>query len=587
MDNKTIKSRLEVSEEILEKIKKVQNDEERFSLWDKFTESLWDFEAVRDELSSSDWDKWTALRDDFNAILNEETDNRARLCEENVAESERLLESGDKELLKKNQEEWFVCFDNQHKVGKTSIEMGKIDLTVRLGLGDDKEQGLTSVKSSVKGFFKSMKEKREEKKEIREEQIKAWNEHVRKCADQNRIKQIEHISEYLDLKTLEKFGPIIFAKIVIEIVYYVSKDDSPDVEEKIIYVEFYNDKGKTLTVKKDKLPVESDELYRVLFKIIPFLVVYEDEERERFFGDFDGTKRQCFKNIKWNRGSDYCCDSYGIYTEKVPFFTTRTENEDSTIEEPGDVFVRKDEVEYLDNESLVYLLHIINYWKENNLAELAGEYKKWGKIKKMLSEIEPIVLQEKEKRGITESMKKPVETYGEKGEENVEYALKWLPGYKSLRENIEEKIYLLAEDITDEKQEIDHIVVGENGVFLIETKYFKGNIRIDKYNNWTRTLDDGKAEGLVNPVQQVERHHLVVSSILTDLIDPNDIHDIICLAHESCTIDGAENSIVPVMKTDMLNHYIKNKTSEVKYSEKDIKNIIDKLEFEKIDEDEE
>lgn len=585
MENKTIKSRLELSEEILEKIKKVQNDEERFSLWDDFTKSLWDFEAVRDELSSSDWDKWTALRDDFNAILNEETDNRARLCDENLAESERLLEAGNEELLKKNQEEWFVCSQNQMKVGKTLSEMLRIDMSVRLGWKDEETDNVAaSVKSSVKGFFKSMKEKREEKKEIREEQIKAWNEHVRKCAAQNRIKQIEHISEYLDLKTLEKFGPIIFAKLLIEILYY-ENDDGTCGDRKNIYVNFYNDKGKTLTVKKDKLPVESDELYRVLFKIIPFLVVYESDEREGDFGDFEGTKRQCFKNIKWNCGSEYSCDSHGIYTEKVPVFTTRTENEDSTIEEPGDVFVRKDEVEYLDNESLVYLLHIINYWKENNLAELAGEYRNWGKIKKMLSEIEPIVLQEKEKRGITESVKKPVETYGEKGEENVEYALKWLPGYKSLRESIEEKIYLLAEDITDEKQEIDHIVVGENGVFLIETKYLKGDIKIDRFNNWSRTLDDGKTEGLVNPVQQVERHHLVVSSILTDLIDPNDIHDIICLAHESCTIEGAENSIVPVMKTDMLNHYIKNKTSEVKYSEKDIENIIKELEFERIEED--
>ena len=580
MDNKTIKSRLEVSEEILEKIKKVQNDEERFSLWDKFTESLWDFEAVRDELSSSDWDKWTALRDDFNAILNEETDNRAHLCEENVAESERLLESGDKELLKKNQEEWLVCFDNQLKVGKTSIEMGKIDLTVRLGLGDDKEQGLTSVKSSVKGFFKSMKEKREEKKELREERIQAWNEHIKKIADQNRIKQIEHISEYLELKTLENFGPIVFAKLLIGVQHY-KNDDGTCGERENIYVNFYNDIEKILTIEKDKLPIESEELYRVLFKIIPFLMVHENEEYESYYGGFEGTKKQCFNEMKWNRGSEYDCDSLSEYSEKVPL-SFRTDNEDSTVLEPVDVFIRKEEVEYLDDKALIYLSYIINYWQENNLAELAGEYKKWGKIKKMLSEIEPVVSEEKKKRGITESLKKSVETYGEKGEENVEYVLKWLQGYTSLRESIEEKIYLLDEDISDEEQEIDHIVVGENGVFLIETKYLKGDIKIDRFNNWTRTFDDGKTEGIVNPIQQVERHHLVVSSILTDLIDPNDIHDIICLAHESCTIDGAENSIVPVMKKDILNHYIKNKTSEVKYSEKDIKNIIEKLEFERI-----
>ena len=113
-------------------------------------------------------------------------------------------------------------------------------------------------------------------------------------------------------------------------------------------------------------------------------------------------------------------------------------------------------------------------------------------------------------------------------------------------------------------------------MFLIETKAYSGTIRIDAQGNWIRSKGDGVEEGLRNPVAQVNRHHLVVEKIL----GVSEIYDIICIANDKSIIEGAENSVVPVVKSDMLGHYISNykKDSDKRYNEEEVKELKAKLE---------
>lgn len=159
---------------------------------------------------------------------------------------------------------------------------------------------------------------------------------------------------------------------------------------------------------------------------------------------------------------------------------------------------------------------------------------------------------------------------GKKGEEEVNYALKWLDkSYQVLRGG-GEKIKIQNTEFIDEVQEYDHIVIGPAGIVLIETKAYSGKINIDKDGNWTRFKNDGWV-GTVNPVQQVRRHEKLIHSFIPDDIP---IYSYICLANSNVVIEGSENSIVPIVKSDLIVEHIENLEIKNELTKKDIDDCI-------------
>lgn len=147
------------------------------------------------------------------------------------------------------------------------------------------------------------------------------------------------------------------------------------------------------------------------------------------------------------------------------------------------------------------------------------------------------------------------------GEKEVEYALKWLDSsYVRIPKTSEgrygeKSIVLYNPDFIDESQEYDHIIIGKQGVFLIETKNYAGKLIVDKYGNWRRIKKDGVEEGERNPIQQLRRHEKLLRSIIGEDIP---IINIICMAHPKMIIEGVENCSVPLVKSDLLVEYIEN-----------------------------
>lgn len=170
--------------------------------------------------------------------------------------------------------------------------------------------------------------------------------------------------------------------------------------------------------------------------------------------------------------------------------------------------------------------------------------------------------------------------WGRKGEEEVDYVLKWLPDrYCVIQKDCQGKyndhvILLENPSFTDEAQEFDHLVVGPQGVFNIETKNYAGKLYIDKAGNWIR-LKKGETEWMAeeNPAQQVFRHRVLLQSIVGDAIP---IIDVICLAHPNLMIAGQENSSIPVIKKDLIADFIVDyRTNEL--TRGDILSIRDKI----------
>lgn len=170
---------------------------------------------------------------------------------------------------------------------------------------------------------------------------------------------------------------------------------------------------------------------------------------------------------------------------------------------------------------------------------------------------------------------------GEKGEAEVNYALKWLVGdYIKFDRTPSGKygqyaIILNNTKFIDEPQEFDHIVVGPQGIFNIETKNYAGKLIIDTNGNWIRIKSDGSEIGERNPMQQIRRNEAVLKSIVGEDIP---IISILVMANPKIIIEGVENFSIPLLKSDRLEEYISTYKNDKAYTKSEIKTIHDKIE---------
>ncbi|SFP84684.1 Nuclease-related domain-containing protein [Butyrivibrio proteoclasticus] len=162
---------------------------------------------------------------------------------------------------------------------------------------------------------------------------------------------------------------------------------------------------------------------------------------------------------------------------------------------------------------------------------------------------------------------------GRKGERNVNYALQWLSrDYVVLNDG--NSITLKNDEYGPYRQEYDNIVIGPQGIFLIETKYYSGEIRVNKNGDWYK-VKDSKTCGISNPLQQIEQHEKLMGSIVgTDI----PITNIICMAHPKVIIKGRKNCQVPIVRCDRIAYYIENnKTDKKTLTDLDIQHIKKKI----------
>lgn len=96
--------------------------------------------------------------------------------------------------------------------------------------------------------------------------------------------------------------------------------------------------------------------------------------------------------------------------------------------------------------------------------------------------------------------------------------------------------------------------------------------------NWIRIYDNGTKKGILSPVAQIDRHYAVLESILENYVDSKNIHKIICIAHPTAIIEGEDNCHVPIVKSDVLNYYIKNICSKNSYVNIDVNLIKEQIE---------
>lgn len=111
-------------------------------------------------------------------------------------------------------------------------------------------------------------------------------------------------------------------------------------------------------------------------------------------------------------------------------------------------------------------------------------------------------------------------------------------------------------------REIDFIVVGPNGIFAIEVKHHRGEIRGSETDRAWRQKKRSHAgnfyeQDMRNPVSQIKSAVYLLKNYLTSHGVNNWIQGIVVFTNSECSL-SPDNSTVPVLRLEQLAPYIRN-----------------------------
>ena len=124
---------------------------------------------------------------------------------------------------------------------------------------------------------------------------------------------------------------------------------------------------------------------------------------------------------------------------------------------------------------------------------------------------------------------------------------------------------------------IDHILLGPNGIFVIETKNYRGKIRGDG-DTWIRHYGvgfNGRDYKFRSPCRQVKRNAVKTRQLIeSSKILKNNVwvEGIVVFTNQDVELQLA-NPATPVLKINELCDYIKNKKSNVRFSPRELNSI--------------
>jgi Nuclease-related domain len=157
-----------------------------------------------------------------------------------------------------------------------------------------------------------------------------------------------------------------------------------------------------------------------------------------------------------------------------------------------------------------------------------------------------------------------------KGEEEVNEVLEKIPRYKLLSD-----IMIKRENGTSQ---IDHVLIGKKGVFVIETKDYSGSIYGEQYSKyWTQVLNRNKNQ-FYNPIRQNYGH----IKALEEYLGKRDIFISVIVFTNKSKLKKVktETSVIQLKK---LKKFIKKYPSDIKLSKEEIENLYNEIKKGNID----
>ncbi|WP_244865273.1 nuclease-related domain-containing protein [Xylanibacillus composti] len=118
------------------------------------------------------------------------------------------------------------------------------------------------------------------------------------------------------------------------------------------------------------------------------------------------------------------------------------------------------------------------------------------------------------------------------------------------------------------RQQMDHIVVGPNGVFHIETKHWSGDIRFTAHG-----VERSRHAYEKDPTAQLYRHEYVLKELLRAGGMPSKVTGVLCFTHPQCQLEGKSPAFLTV-KLDRLVHEIRSRHARERLNREQIAAIV-------------
>lgn len=151
-----------------------------------------------------------------------------------------------------------------------------------------------------------------------------------------------------------------------------------------------------------------------------------------------------------------------------------------------------------------------------------------------------------------------------KGEMEVNDVLEKITGYRLLS-----NVMIKRENGTSQ---IDHILIGRKGVFVIETKDYSGKIYGEQYSKyWTQKLN-GRKNTFYNPIRQNYGH----VKALEEILNRRDIFISLIVFTNKSKIKKVKSEI-PVIQVKMLKKFIRKYKTDIGLSKDEISEIYDAI----------
>ncbi|MBE5948650.1 MAG: NERD domain-containing protein [Lachnospiraceae bacterium] len=335
----------------------------------------------------------------------------------------------------------------------------------------------------------------------------------------------------------------------------VEKQIKNNVANGVSKLEF-EDEQKKLFVGFGDLLQRCQELYKYIIRIEKYKVLYNDEQKinslikDYYPGeDYHGITISSFKNIReLLERADFFGAFFDFCVEKSMFMLEQEFNNDMELLDRT-LTVISDTSSH-EERDIDFISKLVRYSGIDNTFILGT------------------------------NNKNDASNYGKMGESVVNYYLKWFCGknhYVMINKGKPARLY--NKDFINESQEIDHIIVGEKGIFLIETKNFKGRVSLaksgvllqEKKNSESMKIDIGF---------QIERHHSLIESIVGNDVP---IIDILCFAHPECTIEDNKCEDFVTLPIAELRSFLSDYQGNSVLSENEVKEYVSVLESHIVD----
>ena len=150
------------------------------------------------------------------------------------------------------------------------------------------------------------------------------------------------------------------------------------------------------------------------------------------------------------------------------------------------------------------------------------------------------------------------------GEIEVNEVLEKIKGYKLLS-----NVMIKRESGTSQ---IDHILIGKKGVFVIETKDYNGKIYGDQYSKYWMQKLNGRKNTFYNPIRQNYGH----VKALEEVLNRRDIFISLIVFTNKSKIKKVKSEI-PVIQVKMLKKFIRKYKTDIGLSKDEISEIYDAI----------